>query len=295
MDTPAAAPYNPGMVPARPLPFIKMHGLGNDFVVLDAREQPVPLDAAAIRLLGDRRRGIGFDQMITIEPSDKADAFMRIHNADGSEVESCGNAARCIGALLMRETGHDSVSIDTLGGWLEAKSGAEGRITVDMGEPRFDWQAIPLARAMDTVTLDYAHAGYDRPGAVNVGNPHVVFFVADALAVPLAEIGPKIECDPLFPQRINVEFAQVVDRSHIRMRVWERGAGITRACGTGACATLAAAARRGLAERKAEIMLDGGPLLIEWAANNRIYMTGPATEAFRGEIPPSFWAALETA
>lgn len=283
------------MIPAGPLPFVKMHGLGNDFVVLDARAHPVPLDNAAIRLLGDRRRGIGFDQMITIERSDKADAFMRIHNSDGGEVESCGNAARCIAALLMRETGRAAVSIDTVGGWLQASSGSSDRVTVDMGEPRLDWQAIPLARKMDTVALDYRHGGFERPGAVNVGNPHVVFFVGDAEAVALAEIGPQIEHDPLFPQRINVEFAQVIDRRRIRMRVWERGAGITRACGTGACATLVAAARRGLAERKAEILLDGGPLVIEWTDDNRITMTGPATEAFRGEIPASFWAALQPA
>lgn len=288
------------MTPAGPLPFVKMHGLGNDFVVLDARAHPVPLDNAAIRLLGDRRRGIGFDQMITIERSDKADAFMRIHNADGGEVESCGNAARCIAALLMQETGRAAVSIDTVGGWLQAKAGTQasgmpGRVTVDMGEPRLDWQAIPLARAMDTATMDYSLGGFDRPGAVNVGNPHVVFFVGDAEAVPVAEIGPRIEHDSLFPQRINVEFAQVIDRQRIRMRVWERGVGITRACGTGACATLVAAARRGLTERKAELLLDGGALTIDWAADNHVYMTGPATEAFRGEIPASFWAALQPA
>lgn len=283
------------MTPAAPLPFVKMHGLGNDFVVLDARAHPVPLANAAIRLLGDRRRGIGFDQMITIERSDKADAFMRIHNADGGEVESCGNAARCIAALLMQETGRNAVSIDTVGGWLQATSGASGRVTVDMGEPRLEWQAIPLARAMDTAVMDYSHGGFDRPGAVNVGNPHVVFFVADAEAVPVADIGPEIEHDPLFPQRINVEFAQILARDRIRMRVWERGVGITRACGTGACATLVAAARRGLTERKAELLLDGGPLVIEWAADNHVYMTGPATEAFRGEIPASFWAALQPA
>lgn len=295
LDSATLPPYNPRMIPAGPLPFVKMHGLGNDFVVLDARAHPVPLDNAAIRLLGDRRRGIGFDQMITIERSDKADAFMRIHNSDGGEVESCGNAARCIAALLMRETGRAAVSIDTVGGWLQASSGSSDRVTVDMGEPRLDWQAIPLAREMDTVALDYRHGGFERPGAVNVGNPHVVFFVGDAEAVALAEIGPQIEHDPLFPQRINVEFAQVIDRRRIRMRVWERGAGITRACGTGACATLVAAARRGLAERKAEILLDGGPLVIEWTDDNRITMTGPATEAFRGEIPASFWAALQPA
>lgn len=283
------------MRPTSALPFVKMHGLGNDFVVLDARAAPLPLDRAAVRLLADRRRGVGFDQLITLERSGKADAFMRIHNADGGEVESCGNAARCIAQLLMQETGSKAVTIDTVGGWLEARAGAQGLVAVDMGEPRFGWQEIPLGRAMDTATLDYSHAGYGAPGAVNVGNPHVVFFVADAEAVPLAEIGPRIEHDPLFPERINVEFAEVIAPDRIRMRVWERGVGITRACGTGACATLVAAARRGLSARKADLVLDGGTLTIEWTAGNRILMTGPATESYRGEIPPGFWAGVEAA
>lgn len=289
MDSGHRPPYNPHMLPTGALPFVKMHGLGNDFVVLDARGHGMPLDTDAVRLLGDRRRGIGFDQLITIEKSDRADAFMRIHNSDGGEVESCGNAARCIAALLMQETGRDAVTLDTLGGWLQARSSARGMVTVDMGEPRLGWRDIPLARELDTVTMDYAFAGVSAPGAVNVGNPHVVFFVPNAEAVPVGEIGPKIEHDPLFPQRINVEFAQILDPQTIRMRVWERGAGITRACGTGACATLVAAHRRGLAGRKADIVLDGGTLTIEWAADNHVYMTGPATEAFRGEIPPGFW------
>lgn len=282
-------PYNLDMSIEAPLSFIKMHGLGNDFVVLDARARPLPLSRENVRKLGNRRSGVGFDQLITIEKSPKADAFMRIHNADGGEVESCGNAARCIGALLMREKDRDAVSIDTLGGWLNATGAAKGLVTVDMGQPRFGWQEIPLSRAMDTLALDYSFAGYSEPGAVNVGNPHVVFFVDDAEAVPLAEIGPRIEHDPLFPQRINVEFAQVLAPDRIRMRVWERGVGITQACGTGACATLVATARRGLCARKAEIILDGGPLTIEWTADDRMLMTGPATESYRGEIPPAFW------
>lgn len=283
------------MRPTTPLPFVKMHGLGNDFVILDARAHPLTLDHAAIAQLADRRRGIGFDQMITIERSGKADAFMRIHNADGGQVESFGNATRCVASLLMRESGKDAVSIDTLGGWLNATKHAaatpdiESLVTVDMGEPRLGWQDIPLARAMDTTTLDYSHGGVRAPGAVNVGNPHVVFFVTDAESVPVAEIGPQIEHEPLFPQRINVEFAQILAPDRIRMRVWERGVGITQACGTGACATLVAAARRDLCARQADILLDGGVLNIRWAGDNHIYMTGPATEAFRGTIPPAFW------
>lgn len=278
------------MHPSSPLPFVKMHGLGNDFVVLDARAHSLPLDLAAVKLLGDRKRGVGFDQMITIERSDKADAFMRIHNADGGEVESCGNAARCVATLLMRENGKDSVSIDTLGGWLNARTGASGLITVDMGEPRFDWQAIPLSREMNTMSMEYSHAGFTKPGAVNVGNPHVVFFVPNAEAVPLAEIGPKIEHDPLFPQRINVEFAQVIDRKQIRMRVWERGAGITRACGTGACATAVAAMKKGLVEREVAVTLPGGTLTIRWDEDGEITMTGPAAESFRGTFDPADFA-----
>lgn len=277
------------MTPAAPLPFIKMHGLGNDFVILDARARPVPLSAEAIRKLSDRKTGVGFDQMITLEPSGKADAFMRIHNADGGEVESCGNAARCIGALLMRENGRDQVTIDTLGGWLQASRAAVGLVTVNMGRPQFDWQKIPLARAMDTNFMDYARAGYAAPSAVNVGNPHVVFFVPNAEAVPVAEVGPQIETDPLFPDRVNVEFVQVLAPDRLRMRVWERGVGITKACGTGACAVLVAAARRKLAQRRADILLDGGTLSIEWADDDSILMTGPVTESFRGQVDPGFW------
>ncbi len=269
--------------------FVKMHGLGNDFVVLDARTQDLRLDDAVARRIADRRTGIGCDQLIVIEPSDRADVFMRIRNADGGEVEACGNAARCIARLVMAETGRDTARIDSLGGLLQAEHAPGGRVRIDMGAPRLDWQEIPLARAIDSLHLDFAPApGLADPVAVNVGNPHVVFFVADAAAIDLERLGPRIEHDPLFPRRINVNIAQVLDRERIRLRVWERGVGITRACGTGACATAVAAMRRGLTGRRAEVRLDGGPLQIAWPdegpAAGRMLMTGPASESFRGTI-----------
>lgn len=266
--------------------FIKMHGLGNDFVVLDARPAPLPLDEAAVRRIADRKTGIGCDQLIIIEPSDRADVFMRIRNADGGEVEACGNAARCIASLVMAEHGSDAAVLDSLGGLLRAERAPDGRVRIDMGRPRLHWAEIPLAREMDSLHLDFAPApGLADPAAVSMGNPHVVFFVPDAEAVPLEQIGGAIEHDPLFPNRVNVNIAQVLDRSRLRLRVWERGVGITRACGTGACATAVAAMRRGLVERAVEVRLDGGPLQIAWPDDTAgVSMTGPASESFRGTL-----------
>jgi diaminopimelate epimerase len=210
------------------IPFVKMHGLGNDFVVLDARVQAIPLmDARLAAALADRKTGIGCDQLILIEPSDMADFRMRIFNVDGSEVEACGNATRAVGLL------HGGPArIETLGGLLQA-SPANGGIAVDMGEPRFDWDTIPLAYAMDTLAMPVGWEELEGPVAVNVGNPHAVFFVPDCGGVELHRLGPEIEHDPLFPDRINVNVASVLDRETIRLRVWERGVGETRACGTG--------------------------------------------------------------
>ena len=257
--------------------FSKMHGLGNDFVVLDARENSLPdLDSDIVRALADRREGIGCDQLILLEQSETADFRMRIFNHDGGEVEACGNASRAV-ALL-----HGAAAdVQTSGGTIRIVPNANGA-SVDMGEPRFEWEAIPLAYAMDTAAMPVGWEGLEAPGAVNVGNPHVIFLVDDADAVPLGEIGPVIETDPLFPERVNVNVATVEDRTHIRLRVWERGAGLTRACGTGACATAVHAMRRGLVERKATVTLPGGDLTIEWTDANRICMTGPAAESFRG-------------
>ena len=266
--------------------FLKMHGLGNDFVVVDARSVPFTPDAVATRAIADRRTGVGCDQLIVLEPSATpgADLFMRILNADGSEVGACGNATRCVASLVMGETGRDHATIETVAGLLEARAAASGTVSVDMGPALTDWQAIPLARPMDTAHLALALGPLADPVAVSVGNPHAVFFVPDAEAVDLTALGPVLEHDPLFPERANIEVAQILSSGRIRMRVWERGVGITNACGSGACATLVAAARRGLTGRSAEIVLDGGSLTIEWTDQGRVIMTGPASLAFRGEL-----------
>lgn len=257
--------------------FTKMHGLGNDFVVLDTRTQPLPpISPALARALADRRTGIGCDQLIVLEESTAADLRMRIFNADGSEVAACGNATRAV-AILHGSPAH----IETAAGILAVQPG-EGGAAVDMGEPRFEWEAIPLAYAMDTAAMPVGWEELEQPAAVNVGNPHAVFFVPNCDAVDLERLGPEIENDPLFPERVNVNVATIENRETIRLRVWERGAGLTRACGTGACATAVAAMRRGLAQREVTVTLPGGSLLIAWGEDGRITMTGPATESFRG-------------
>ena len=272
------------------VPFIKMHGLGNDFVVLDARVDAVPvMDARLAAALADRKTGIGCDQLIVLEASSIADMRMRIFNADGGEVEACGNATRAIGLL------HGAPArIETLAGIL-ATDPVAGGIAVDMGTPRFGWDEVPLAYAMDTLSMPVGwpdeNGALEGPAAVNVGNPHAVFFVADCSAIDLGRLGPLIEHDPLFPERVNVNVATVTARSAIRLRVWERGVGETRACGTGACATAVAAMRRGLCERKVTVTLTGGPLTIEWDAAGHIIMTGPATESFRGHFEPADFGA----
>ncbi len=273
-------------------PFVKMHGLGNDFVVLDARAAPIALGAAQARAIADRKTGIGCDQLILIEKAanGRADAFMRIRNADGGEVEACGNGARCVAALLLRESGRKRVAIDTAAGLIEAEGAGAGRIAVDMGEARFGWRDIPLAREADTLHLDIARGPLADPAAVSIGNPHAVFFVPDAEAIDIAGLGPQLEHHPLFPERTNVEVATVLSAERIRMRVWERGVGVTRACGTGACATLVAAARRGLTGRRAEVLLDGGPLEIEWLDDGHVCMTGPVAQSFTGALEPSLLA-----
>jgi len=274
--------------------FLKMHGLGNDFVVFDARRERIALDAASAKALADRRFGVGCDQVIVIgEGRNGFDAAMRIYNADGGEVESCGNAARCVARLLMEEKDSDRVAIDSPGGELYCSDAGAGSVTVDIGPPRLEWQEIPLARATDTSHVAFEIDGAPFDGvAVNVGNPHCVLFVDSADATPVATLGPRIETHPLFPARTNAEFVTVRDRSHLRMRVWERGAGITSACGTGACASAVAAHRRGLTARKVEVLLDGGALAIEWReSDGHVLMTGPATLAFRGELALGAYAS----
>lgn len=264
------------------VPFVKMHGLGNDFVVLDGRARllPVMTDAFAAAL-ADRHTGIGCDQLIVLEPSERADFRMRIFNADGGEVEACGNATRAVGLL------HGAPArIETAGGLLSA-SPAEGGVSVEMGKPVFDADRIPLAYPMDILTMPVGWEDLERPVAVNVGNPHVIFFVPDLDAVDLARLGPLIERDPLFPERVNVNVATVTARDAIRLRVWERGAGLTRACGTGACATAIGAMRRGLVDRSVTVTLPGGPLRIDWREDGEIVMTGAAAESFRGDFDPA--------
>jgi diaminopimelate epimerase len=272
------------------IPFRKMHGLGNDFVVLDRRRHSVAIDARAARALADRRTGIGCDQVILVEPphDPAAQLFMRILNADGSEAEACGNASRCIARLVAEETGDRRVIIETVAGLLATELLPDHSVAVDMGPARTGWRDIPLTREMDTDRVDLALGPLAAPVCTNIGNPHATFFIVDAEAVDLAALGPLLEHDPLFPERANIGVATVLDHDRIRLRVWERGVGITRACGTGACAALVAGHRRGLTGRRATVALDGGTLDIRWREDGHVIMTGPAALAFEG----SFDAAL---
>ncbi len=266
--------------------FIKMHGLGNDFVVVDARRDAFPLNDGTARAIADRRSGVGCDQLIVMEPphDSQADVFMRIRNADGGEVAACGNGTRCIARLIMEEKGLSQATVETQAGLLRAKDAGGGRVAVDMGAARLDWQDIPLAVACDTLHLGLELGPLRDPVGVNMGNPHAVFFVEDAEAVDLATLGPQLEHHSLFPERANIGITQVRGPRDLRVRVWERGVGITRACGTGACAATVAAKRRGLAERSVTVQLDGGPLELEWRNDGHVVMTGPATTAFHGVL-----------
>jgi diaminopimelate epimerase len=237
---------------------------------------------------------VGCDQLIVIEPARNtlSDAWMTIYNPDGSQSGACGNATRCVAWHLMRQSGRDKVVIETKAGLLDAEARGPRMVAVDMGRARLDWREIPLAEAVDTLHLGISSGPLADPVGVSMGNPHAVFFVADVAAIDLAALGPGIEHHPLFPERTNVEIVQVLapaadGTARLRMRVWERGAGITQACGTGACATLVAAARRGLVGRKAEVVLDGGTLTIEWLPDDHVLMTGPVALAFQGTLDPS--------
>ncbi len=271
------------------LPFTKMHGLGNDFVVLDARRTPLRIGPGQARAIADRHTGVGCDQVIVVEPpTDRsADAFMRIHNADGGEAEACGNAARCVAAMVMDENQAGEAVIETAAGLLDARTADGGLIAIDMGRARLDWRDIPLAEAADTLHLAIEEGPLGDPVAVNMGNPHVVFFVDDAEAAPLEACGPVLERHRMFPEYANIGAAQVLADGAIRLRVWERGTGLTRACGSGACAALVAAHRRGLCGRAAEVRLDGGSLHIEWLADDHVLMTGPVAVCFTGTLDPS--------
>jgi len=270
------------------LRFLKMHGLGNDFVIIDARGAGDPVTPALARALGDRHRGVGFDQLAVIADSDAADAAVTFWNADGSSAGACGNATRCVAHLLLAESGAGTLAMDTANGRLTAERLADGRIRVDMGPARTGWRDIPLAEAADTIALPLA----GDPGAVSMGNPHCVFFVDDAEAVALAEVGPGWEHHPMFPERTNVEFVHALSRAEVRLRVWERGAGITLACGSGACAAVVAGFRKGLLERRVTVHLDGGALEIEWRENGHVCMTGPVSHVFEGRLSPAFLAEV---
>ncbi len=278
-------------------PFLKMHGLGNDFVVLDARLADLDLTPERRRTIADRRLGVGCDQLIVLErPTDReADVFMRIYNPDGDEAGACGNATRCVASVVMDERNSDHVTVQTIAGLLESQKtglGSNGLpvISVDMGPARLDWREIPVSQACDTNHLPLGLGPLQDPVGTNMGNPHATFFVDDADAIPLAELGPKLEHDRLFPERANIGVAQRVGEDRLRLRVWERGAGITLACGSGACAAVVAASRRGLVQRKADVVLEGGTLTIEWLRDGHVLMTGGIALAFKGELDRSLLA-----
>ncbi|WP_210879325.1 diaminopimelate epimerase [Roseovarius autotrophicus] len=265
------------------LPFMKMHGLGNDFVVLDGRVRAPALSIALIRAIADRHRGIGFDQLAVISGAERADAHLTFYNADGSESAACGNATRCIARHLMAETGKAALRLTTARGTLQAVDAGGGLTSVNMGQPQLDWRDIPLARAMDTASLPID----GTPVATGMGNPHCTFFVADAEAVALGEIGPRIERHTLFPERTNVQVASLIAPDHLRMRVWERGVGVTLASGSSSCATAVAAARRGLTGRRVKITLDGGTLEVAWREDG-VWMTGETAHVASGVLTPDF-------
>lgn len=267
--------------------FTKMHGLGNDFVVIDARAQPIENKEKLAIKLADRHFGIGCDQVIMIEHTPAADVFMRILNPDGTESGACGNATRCVADVVMTEKQSVACTIETRRGVLSCVRAENNLVTVDMGEPLLEWNQIPVAHETGTlympISSDVEQCPERLPTGVNMGNPHCVFFVDRLATVNIQELGPGYESDPFFPERSNVEFVEVINKEHVKMRVWERGAGITLACGSGACAAAVAAIRRGLTERKVKVSMDGGDLMLEWRkSNNHVYMTGPMVNVFSG-------------
>jgi diaminopimelate epimerase len=265
-------------------PFIKMHGLGNDFVVLDSTKNQYNINKASIQLIANRKFGVGCDQVIEMKHSDKEDIYMKIYNADGTEAEACGNAARCIAGLLFASSPKKAVSIETIAGVLKAESEENGLIKVDMGKPKFFWKDIPLS--MNISEINFEELTLKNGLAINIGNPHIVFFVKDLDAVDINKIGPLIENNSLFPEKINVEICQLENRKKIKVLVWERGAGNTLACGSGACAALVAAYKNSLSEPQAEIVLDGGSLNITWniGSDEHVIMSGPIAVSFLGDL-----------
>ena len=296
------SPYKASMTGERAIALRKMNGLGNDFAVLDARPRALHLSLAQARAIANRESGVGCDQVIALEPSTNADVFMRIWNHDGGEVEACGNAARCVASVLAGETGRSNVTIETEVAVLGAKINPDGSVTIDMGEPLLRWDQIPLAEEFhDTRIIELQVGPIDdpvlhTPSVVNVGNPHCIFWVDDLDAHDLARIGPVLENHPIFPERANISLAQVTSGNAITLRVWERGAGLTRACGTAACAVAVAAARKDLTGRKVTVTLPGGPLQLEWRErDNHILMTGPSELEYEGTLDPSLVSAESVA
>jgi diaminopimelate epimerase len=277
--------------------FLKMHGLGNDFVIFDGREQPFTPDKAALIALAGRHTGIGCDQIIILHKprAPGADVYLDMYNSDGSSLRACGNVTRCIAKLMFEELGRKHAVIETAAGLLPVSvDNATGLIAVDFGPPRLDWKDIPLAREADTLHLPLALGPLADACGVNMGNPHAVFFVPDVEKTSLAELGPKLENDSLFPDRCNIEIAHILAPDRIRMRVWERGAGLTGACGSGACATLVSAVRRGLSARRAAIIMDGGEVIVEWREkDNHVILIGPAAMVYRGELDDEFLAQVK--
>ena len=265
-------------------PFIKMHGLGNDFVVLDSTKNQYNINKASIQLISNRRFGVGCDQVIEMRHSNKEDIYIKIYNADGTEAEACGNAARCIAGLLFASSPKKEVSIETVAGVLKAESEENGLIKVDMGKPKFFWKDIPLS--MNISEINFEELTLKNGLAINIGNPHIVFFVKDLDAVDINKIGPLIENNSLFPEKVNVEICQLKNRKKIKVLVWERGAGNTLACGSGACAALVAAYKNSLSEPQAEIVLDGGSLNITWniGSDEHVIMSGPIAVSFLGDL-----------
>ena len=268
------------------LPFRKMHGAGNDFVILDSRGGPARVTEALARAIGDRHRGIGFDQLAEIRDGADSDITLDFWNSDGSRSGTCGNATRCVASLVMDATGRETLTVRTGRGLLRAER-RDGAVWVNMGAPQLGWQDVPLARETDTLALPLP----GQPVAVGMGNPHAVHFVEDAETVALSDLGPRVEHDPLFPERTNVEFASLTGPDRLRMRVWERGAGVTLACGSGACATAVAAHLRGLTERRVVLDLDGGRLEVDWQADG-VWLTGPVAHVFDGTLSTAFLEAV---
>ncbi|HRQ61292.1 MAG TPA: diaminopimelate epimerase [Alphaproteobacteria bacterium] len=265
--------------------FKKMHGLGNDFVVVDGRDGLKTPDIKTLQAMADRRLGIGCDQILFIRPpkSEGTDVFLEMYNSDGSPLRACGNGTRCVADIIAAETGKAEIVLETVAGFLHCRKEADGRITADMGVPKTDWKDIPLSEERDTLHLGISKDALKNPVAVNMGNPHAVFFVDGLKFMEIEEYGAFFEKHALFPDRANIEFVEVKNRNELRMRVWERGAGVTMACGTGACASLVAAVRRGLSDRKAKLVLDGGELNIEWREDDgHVLMTGPVAYVFDG-------------